>query len=59
MLKNLTKEYLNNLLVRLAHHSSATEGNKLELSDAIAILIYSYIPKAMLEKEFYEVKNHK
>lgn len=59
MLKNLTKEYLNDLLVRLAHHSSAIEGNKLELSDAVAILIYSYIPKAMLEKEFYEVKNHK
>ena len=59
MIEKLTKEYLDDLLVRLAHHSSAIEGNKLELSDAISILIYAYIPKAMLEKEYYEVRNHK
>lgn len=59
MLKKLIKEYQDDLLVRLAHHSSAIEGNKLELSDALSILIYAYIPKAMLEKEYYEVRNHK
>lgn len=50
MLKNLTKEYFSDLLVRLAHHLSAIEGNKLELSDAVAILIYSLYTKSYVRR---------
>ena len=57
--EKMTNEYIDDLLVRAAHHSTAIEGNTLTLGDTISILIHNYIPKGMTEKEYYEVKNYK
>ena len=57
--EKMTDEYVNDLLVRAAHHSTAIEGNTLTLGDTISILIQNYIPKEMSEGEYYEVKNYK
>ena len=59
IIDKMTNEYINDLLVRAAHHSTAIEGNTLTLGDTISILIHNYIPKGMSEREYYEVKNYK
>jgi len=56
----LTPEYAEDLLVRIAHHSSAIEGNSLTVPDAITLLVDERIPtdgKTM--RELYEVANHR
>ena len=55
----LTPEYLEDLLVRMAHHSTAIEGNSLTLGDTRTIIISNRIPHAMDMREFYEVRNYK
>ena len=52
-------EYMRDMLVRMAHHSTAIEGNTLTLTDVGSILINNYIPKAMSEKEYNEVNNYR
>lgn len=59
IIEKMTDEYISDLLVRAAHHSTAIEGNTLTLGDTISILIHNYIPKGMSEREYYEVKNYK
>jgi len=59
IVEKMTNEYIDDLLVRAAHHSTAIEGNTLTLGDTISILIRNYIPKEMTEREYYEVKNYK
>ena len=59
IINKMTDEYISDLLVRAAHHSTAIEGNTLTLGDTISILIHNYIPKEMSEREYYEVKNYK
>ena len=59
IVEKMTSEYTDDLLVRVAHHSTAIEGNTLTLGDTISILIHNYIPKGMTEREYYEVKNYK
>lgn len=59
ILSHMTEEYKNDLLVRMAHHSTAMEGNTLTQGDTTSILIHGYIPKGMNEREYYEVKNYK
>lgn len=56
---NLTPEYMEDLLVRMAHHSTAIEGNSLTLGDTKSILVYNRISHAMNMREFYEVRNYK
>lgn len=53
------KDYMLDLCVRMAHHSTALEGNTLSLNDTASILLDNYINKAMNEREFYEVRNYK
>ncbi|WP_302429759.1 Fic family protein [Fusobacterium varium] len=55
----MTDEYLEDLLVRIAHHSTAIEGNTLTQADTASILLHNYIPHNMTEREYYEVKNYK
>ncbi len=55
----LSYSYLDDLLVRMAHHSTAIEGNTLTQYETKRILLDGIIPKAMNEREFYEVKNYK
>lgn len=55
----INEEYKSDLLVRMAHHSTAIEGNTLTLAETVSILIHNYIPRNMNEREYYEVKNYK
>ena len=55
----MTDEYIQDLLVRMAHHSTAIEGNTLSQADTTSILLYNYIPGDTTEREYYEVKNYK
>lgn len=59
MLKNLPKEYLDDFLVRIAHHSSAIEGNTITLSQTVSIILHNTIPGTINKREFYEIENHK
>ena len=58
-LENYTQEYLDDILVRIAHHSSAIEGNTISLADTISIILYETIPGRANKREFYEIENHK
>lgn len=53
------REYALDLCVRMAHHSTAIEGNTLSQDETASILLDDYIPKQMNMREFYEVKNYK
>lgn len=50
---------LDRILVKMAHHSTAIEGNPLTENEVKSILLDGVIPKVMNEREFYEVKNYK
>ena len=43
---NLTDDYLADLMVRMAHHSTAIEGNSLTQGETKSILIDNYLPRA-------------
>ena len=58
-MKNITSEYLDDVLVRLAHHSSAIEGNTISLADTVSIILHGTIPGAPSKREFYEIDNHR
>lgn len=54
----LTRDYLLDLMVRMAHHSTAIEGNSLTLSNAISILLEKYVPVAAPLREIHEIENY-
>ncbi|WKB35211.1 hypothetical protein QS257_16395 [Terrilactibacillus sp. S3-3] len=57
----LPKDYLDDVLVRLAHHSTAIEGNTLTLAETASIILYNSLPATNRNvdlREIYEVKNH-
>ena len=54
-----SNDYLDDLLVRTAHHSTAIEGNTLTQGEVKSILIDGYIPRAMNLGELNEVINYK
>ena len=58
-MKNITAEYLDDVLVRLAHHSSAIEGNTISLADTVSIILHGTIPGTPSKREFYEIDNHR
>lgn len=58
-MKNLDEAYVNELLVRTAHHSTAIEGNSLSLEETRGILLDESLPKAGKTREYFEVKNYK
>jgi Fic family protein len=52
-------QYAEDMLVRLAHHSAAIEGNTLTLADTITLLVDERVPAAGTPmRELYEVANH-
>ena len=57
MLNN--REYMLDLCVRMAHHSTAIEGNTLTQDETASIILDDYIPRAIKDREFYEVRNYK
>lgn len=55
----LSPDYAEDVLVRLAHHSAAIEGNTLTLADTITLLVDERVPVAGTPvRELYEVANH-
>lgn len=58
MIKQI-KEYMDDILVRATHHSSAIENNTITLNETISILLHNTIPGDISVREFYEVENHR
>lgn len=56
---HISRDYLDDLMVRMAHHSTAIEGNSLTQGETKSILIDNYLPRAMDMREMYEVLNYK
>ncbi|MDK6804580.1 Fic family protein [Aerococcus sp. UMB7834] len=55
-----TEDYLKDLLVRLAYHSSAIEGNTISLPETVSIIVENALPNQSKSiREFYEIENHK
>lgn len=55
----MNEDYMLDLMVRMAHHSTAIEGNTLTQGETKSILIDDYLPRAMNMRELYEVLNYK
>ena len=53
------EEYLQDLLVRMAHHSTAIEGNSLTQGETKSIILENYVPRAVDLREVNEVINYK
>lgn len=51
--------YFRDLAVRMAHHSTAIEGNTLTQGETKSILIDGIIPRQMDEREYWEVFNYR
>lgn len=55
-----TQNYLDDILVRMAYHSSGIEGNTISLPETVSIIIENTLPqKGKSIREFYEIENHK
>ncbi|MFM9412796.1 Fic family protein [Peptococcus simiae] len=55
-----SQKYLSDILVRLAHHSTALEGNTISLPETVVIILESSLPGSHKSiREFYEIDNHK
>lgn len=52
------KEFMLDLCIKLAHHSTAIEGNTLSIDEVAKILKEHYTPRQMSQNEFYEIKNY-
>lgn len=61
ILETMTEEYIEDMLARLAHHSSAIEGNTLSYNQTVSIVLNRTIPSGsnINIREFYEVENHR
>lgn len=60
-LDTFAQDYLDDILVRLAHHSAGIEGNTISLPATVSIILNGTLPtsgKATV-REFYEIENHK
>ena len=60
-LHTFSQDYLDDILVRLAHHSAGIEGNTISLPATVSIIVNGTLPmtgKATV-REFYEIENHK
>lgn len=59
-IKKLTSEYLSDVLIRLAHHSSAIEGNTITLPETATIILDQTLPNNsnITRREYFEVLNH-
>ena len=55
-----TQDYLNDILIRMAYHSSAIEGNTITLPETVSIILENTLPNSRKGiREFYEIENHK
>lgn len=60
LIEQMTSDYLEDILVRLAHHSSVIEGNTITLPETVTIILNDTLPNnsKITRREFYEVDNH-
>ena len=61
ILKKIPQDYLDDMLVRLAHHSAGIEGNTISLPATVSIILNGTLPVSggATVREFYEIENHK
>ena len=61
ILKKIPQDYLDDMLVRLAHHSAGIEGNTISLPATVSIILNGTLPisSGATVREFYEIENHK
>ncbi|EOW1885535.1 Fic family protein [Enterococcus hirae] len=52
-------EYLDDILVRFAYHSSAIEGNTISLAQTVSIILHNTVPERTSLRELYEIENHR
>jgi len=59
-MQKFPEEYLDDILVRLAHHSSAIEGNTISLPETVSIILHNKVVsnRSLDLREIYEIKNH-
>ena len=53
------QEYIQDLTIRMAHHSTAIEGNTLTQDQSASIILDGFIPSHTSEREFFEVRNYR
>ena len=53
------QDYLDDILVRMAYHNSAIEGNTITLPETVSIILEGTTPGNKSIREFYEIENHK
>ena len=60
-LKKIPQDYLDDMLVRLAHHSAGIDGNTISLPATVSIILNGTLPisSGATVREFYEIENHK
>lgn len=60
-LNDIPQNYLDDMLVRLAHHSAGIEGNTISLPATVSIILNGTLPisSGATVREFYEIENHK
>ncbi|MBM7714725.1 Fic family protein [Siminovitchia sp. FSL H7-0308] len=56
---DLSKEYVEDLLVRMSHHSSAIENNTISLPETVSIILHNTVPNKVSLRELYEIDNHR
>ena len=61
VLNKIPQDYLDDMLVRLAHHSAGIEGNTISLPATVSIILNGTLPisSGATVREFYEIENHK
>lgn len=53
------EDYILDLCVRMAHHSTAIEGNTLSQDESANIILNQFLHLRASEREFYEVRNYR
>lgn len=54
-----SKEYMEDLIVRMSHHSNAIENNIITLPETVSIILHNTVPNNVSLRELYEVDNHR
>lgn len=52
-------DYADDVLARLAHHSSSIEGNSLTLAETLTLFLEDRSPSGKRMRELYEIANHR
>ena len=58
-MKNISQDYMDDILVRMSHHSSAIENNTLTLPETVSIILHNTVPNKASLREVYEIDNHR